>query len=411
MIASAGVLVLGIVGFYLILIPISSHEIAESLQANQLRVVKHLERYKTYPDLFPLVEVKEVRALKPPVLSDTTIYDAVEGEAEVFKQLVTYEKINGKIYRISVRSMALEKNDIYMTIFFSVVAMLALLLLILFWLNKRIAYDIWEIFYQNLKTIKSFSIKDNKPVRLKESGIEEFDELKTVLEQMSQQIIDDYNTLKQFSENAAHEMQTPLSVIRSKLEVLLNDKNLTREQSAAIQIVYQTVIRLSKLNHSLLLLTKIENRQYDSKKLVNLEGTISEILLEFGEIVAMKKLRLHTDLQEIPAIEMDTDLARILIENLLNNAVKYTESGGGIIVKLSKKGFSISNTGREKLKNSDRIFERFVKENQSASSVGLGLSIVKEICLINDFDIAYGFSDGMHVFTVSFLGTDDSETA
>lgn len=401
-IASLGVLVFGIIGLYIILILLSSHEMKESLYSSKDRIVKHLEQHGTYPDLYPLVEVKEVPGIKAAEFNDTILYDAVEAEFEVFRQLITFETIGGKTFQISVRTMVLEKKDIYLTIFLVFAAVLALLLLILYLLNKKTAYDVWGAFYRNLKIIKTFSLQDNKPVRLLESGIQEFDELKAVIEQLSQKLTDDYNNLKQFSENAAHELQTPLSVIRSKLEVLQNNKNLTEEQSGMIQTIYQTVNRLRKLNQSLLLLTKIENRQYHLKESVSLDKMIIDTLDQLEEIISMKNLNLNTDLQSHINIKTDPYLAQMLIENLLSNAVKYTQTGGKIEVKFSESSLRIANSGIARLKNSDRIFDRFVKENQSDSSIGLGLAIAQKICAVNQFRISYDYAGGQHVFTVLF---------
>jgi hypothetical protein len=170
-IASVGVLIVGIIGLYVILILISSHEMKENLLSSKARIVKHLEQHGTYPDLYPTVEVKEVPGIKAAEFNDTILYDAVEAEYEVFRQLTTFETIRGKTFQITVRTMLLEKKDIYLTIFLVITAVLALLLLILYWLNKKTAHDVWGAFYRNLTTIKTFSLQDKKPVRLQESGI------------------------------------------------------------------------------------------------------------------------------------------------------------------------------------------------------------------------------------------------
>lgn len=402
-VTSIVVMIAGIVGLYAILDQIASHEIMERLYSSRARIVKHVEQTGSYPDLYPFIEVKETHFLQPDQTHDTAIYDPVEGEDEMFKQLISYENINGKNYQITTRTMIMEKENIYMTIFLVVVAVFALLLISLYLLNKKTAANILKPFYKNLESISSFSLQDNKPVVLDESGITEFDELKDVLESLSRKVTDDYNNLKQFSENAAHELQTPLSVIRSKLEVLLNDNSLTREQSGLIKTVYQTVIRLSKLNHSLLLLTKIENRQYNAKQEVKPGEVILETLDEFEEVVSMKNISLTTRLDDGVTINTEPYIARIMIENLLSNAVKYSEEGGEIIIDLDKRALTISNTGREKLKNSNRIFGRFVKENPSAPSVGLGLAIVRKICDLNGYAVAYDFIEGKHTFRIDFF--------
>lgn len=105
---------------------------------------------------------------------------------------------------------------------------------------------------------------------------------------MTDKIYNDYVNMKEFTENAAHEMQTPIAVVLSKLELLLQDTNLKEEQEQSILQSTKALGQSSKLNKNLLLLAKIENNQFETTEESNLEEVTKKYLQFFDEFIKEK---------------------------------------------------------------------------------------------------------------------------
>jgi signal transduction histidine kinase len=240
------------------------------------------------------------------------------------------------------------------------------------------------------------------PLTLTNTGISEFDELNAVITALTDKVISDYKTLKQFSEDASHELQTPLSIIRAKVESLLNMHHPTLEQTEIIQSIYSSVERLSKLSRSLVLLTKVENRQFRDIQQINLKESIQHRLFEFQELIQLKKLKVKTQFADDGMIHMSPSLADILINNLISNAINHNLVGGIIEIELFEHEFIICNSGEKQLETPEKIFERFHKQNQASKSIGLGLAIVKKICDTHNMKVSYSFKVDRHCFRLEF---------
>jgi signal transduction histidine kinase len=215
---------------------------------------------------------------------------------------------------------------------------------------------------------------------------------------MTGKIIRDYETLKNFADNASHEMQTPLAVINSKLDLLIQEPNLDNKQVTQLQAMYDAVARLTKLNQSLLLLAKIENNQFTQAETVKLDVLIKEKLLQLEDLINAKHLRMHTDLEPVQA-KLNDYLADILLNNLLSNAIRHNTDNGRIDIRLRSRELMISNTGSFLTFPAAGIFDRFTKGAYSEGT-GLGLAIVKQICDRYNFKIAYSSRNETHSFSI-----------
>ena len=396
LISSAVVLVIGLLAFYFLINHIASLEIIEGLHASEARIVHELEQHKTVLRLYPLIEVEETQKTGPEFVKDTTIFDPIEGKDEVFKELNTFREVNGKNYHITIRALAVEKEDIVMSIFLSITAIFLLLIGVLYLINKRTATTVWKPFYQNLEILKNFSLKENHKIALRNTGITEFDELNAGITRLTEKVVSDYKNLKEFAENASHEIQTPLSVILLNLEEVLQ-QNLPEEELTKIYHTYEAAKRLSVLNQQLLLLTKIENEQFADEKLF-LNRVIQNRLEVFGPLIDSANLRVRFEWQGDFSVEMHEALAETLVNNLLSNAIKHNVEGGTIRVSISGNGFEICNTGKGEPLPQKEIFHRFVK--QDSQGLGLGLAIVKHICDTHKLEVSYTYSEGKHCFTI-----------
>jgi signal transduction histidine kinase len=396
LISSAAVLVVGLVVFYFLINNIASREIIEGLHASEARIVHELGQHKAVSGLYPLIEVERTQRTGSEFVKDTTIFDPIEGEDEVFKELNTFREVNGHNYHITIRALVVEKEDIVTSIFLSITAIFLLLIGVLYFINKRATFTVWRPFYQNLTIIKNFSLKENRGISLRKTDISEFDELNEAVTKLTEKVASDYLSLKEFTENASHEIQTPLSVILLNLEEVLQ-KNLPEEELTKFYQTYEAARRLSMLNSNLLLLTKIENGQFEAENIM-LDDVMRNRLDTFQSLIKSAGLHSTLTIKQNFQVKMHEALAEILMNNLLSNAVKHNGEGGEIRITVTENRLEICNPGISEPLNEKEIFNRFVKK--SSKGLGLGLAIVRRICEVHHLTVSYTFSDGMHCFTV-----------
>ncbi len=390
------------ISLYIILTAIIKEEVTEKLIVNKERIVKQIENGADVTSLYPVLDIEEIfiPAKESLIVKDTTIFDPIENETEPFREVSSIEKINGKIYKITVRQVIVESHEFYNTIGITLAIALIILLIGLILINRIISKRLWQPFYKNLDKLKNFSLENGERIEFKSSNIKEFEELKNTLVKLTDKILSDYKNLKEFSEDASHEIQTPLAIIKSKIETLFNANNLSKEQLETLNAVDDNLNRLSKLNKGLILLTKIENRQFIEKVSVDLNEIILDQISDFSELIELGNLKLSTSLNDKPEVIMDTSLAKLMISNLLSNAIKYTPPEGLINIETNKNEIVFSNSGKSESIDQSKVFKRFYKNESAPNSVGLGLAIVKKICDTNHLIIKYSFQNQTHFFTI-----------
>ena len=229
----------------------------------------------------------------------------------------------------------------------------------------------------------------------------EFKELNQFLEKMTNKALDDYRSLKEFSENASHELQTPLAIIRGKLELLMETR-IDEKQASLIEGIQNAVQKLSAVNQSLILLTKLENQEYPVKEKMNFSHFVKGEIESFRELIEMKSLSLTTKIEPEVYLNLNPVLADILFTNLFTNAIRHNLMNGSIDVTLSSSGLSVKNTGDPPKVATQELFKRFKKDKQSSESTGLGLAIVKQICDLNNFTAGYEYTSGLHELSIRF---------
>jgi signal transduction histidine kinase len=217
---------------------------------------------------------------------------------------------------------------------------------------------------------------------------------------MSLRVTHEYLNLKEFTENASHEMMTPLAVVTTKLDTLIQDETLNAEQLAQITDIYSSINKSSRLNQSLLLLAKLENKLITDEVPINLEVVLSEKMLQFQELMQTKDLSFKPNLQAKQALASKY-LIDILLNNLFSNAIRHNNPGGIIIIELNGGQLSIKNTGAAHSLDEQLIFERFQKGKESQGT-GLGLTLVKNICQHYGYTVRYQYECGWHAFVLSF---------
>jgi len=333
---------------------------------------------------------------------DTVLINPRRRREEPFRQLNFVHPLDSTYYLISLRKNMVESRDLTAGLWRAMGVVAVGLLLVLILSNYFLSKNIWSTLYQTVNTIKNYQLSRNESLQLAPTSIEELNELHRAFNKMAARIESDYRSVKEFSENASHEMQTPLSVIRSKIELLLQQPQLEPELLNHLQAIDRAAGKLSRLNQALLLLAKIENRQFEANEPVDLQEIVENHLNELAEFIQFKQLTIHKKIENPPTIRMHPVLAEVLIKNLLVNALKYSAPPGIIQIDLNPSALTIANSGSPLKISTAQLFQRFKKGNQTADSLGLGLSIVKKICDFYNFDIRYSYQNQLHTFKITF---------
>jgi len=386
-----------------------NEEMDEQLRTEQVHFTKAIQSMDTLEiasNLYQLggMSLKRIPPSinRPPVLYDSLMYDEVEKEMIPFRLIRFSASTKKANYLVVLNDAKMETMDIVNSIFVSLMGVLGFLCILLVLLNSFLSKQVFSPLLKTIAAIKEWNVLDvaltfnHQPTR-----IQELDELNRSLTKMVERIQTDFLRMKAFSANAAHELQTPLSVIRSKLESLLQSNALTNENAQLINQALENTVRLSRLNQTLLLLTKIENRQFDQKQRISFAGVFAKYLENYTELVAQMGLTVRLEKTSDFVYEMSPVLTDVLVSNLLINAIKHNIPGGEVVIQLHENGFEINNTGNIPEVPTEQLFLRFQKGNHSPEHVGLGLALVKEIVDTSQLTITYVYHDNRHVLVVT----------
>jgi two-component system, OmpR family, sensor histidine kinase QseC len=323
-----------------------------------------------------------------------------DDEFEAGRGLITSVSAGDKYYKVLIVESTVEAEDLIKIIFGITAGVILLLFITLFITNRLLLNRLWQPFYDLLKELRLFNVTDNKDIPLEKTNIDEFEELNQAIISMSTRVKSDYKELKTFTENASHELLTPIAVINSKLDTLIQTDSFSQQQSKLLNDLYSSVSKLTRLNQSLLLLVKIENRLLDGNERIDLKLHIEELLMQFEEIFLDKELKVSSDLGQKELVTSPY-LIDILLNNLLGNAIRHNYKGGSINIKLTAQSLVIQNTGDNTPLPDSHIFTRFHKSTESEGS-GLGLTISRQICENLKFTLNYHYDTPYHTFTVGF---------
>jgi len=348
----------------------------------------------------PATHVQKIEKVPETVtFSDTLLYNEREQEYEAYRQISAVKTIGGQTYRIVIHQSKIESEDMLATLALAALLGMFLLWIVMLAVNRNVAKSVWQPFFANLRTIEQFSVTRQKPLQLTNTGISEFDRLNEVVTRLTRQIITDFQNQKQFSEDVSHELQTPLAIISSRLESLLENPELNK-YAGPLNSIYASVRRLSKLNKALILLSKIENNQFASDEQANLKTIVTEKLEEFSELIALKQLSLEKEIAGDFIAPVPPILAEILVNNLLSNSINHNRKGGKIRLEMNRNPMQICKAGNTKIDEPEKLFNRFYKADPSSQSVGLGLAIVKRICDLHHINIEYQYINYFHCFSL-----------
>ncbi|MCX6238608.1 MAG: HAMP domain-containing sensor histidine kinase [Bacteroidia bacterium] len=392
--------------FYFALDRVIDHNIKGILKSRKTNIILYLQHNKTDSILLGspdrTIFIRQIAKTEDhSFISDTLAYDEREKELIPFRKMVFSTSVDNNYFEVTILQSLLESEDLQGIIFYFMAILFSLIFLALFFLNRWLSDKAWRPFFKSLSLLKSWKISENRQISFDQTGISEFDQLNRTLEEMIQKMQTDFVNLKEFTENASHEIQTPLAIIKSKLELLLNDNELSGLQHKQLHDAFESVIRMSKLNEALLLLSKIENRQFIEKCDIDFCMLIHSRLEYLEELFALKQIEISVQLNVPVIISIHPMLADILINNLLNNTLKHNFNHGKIIISSGINEITFSNTGKPLTIDPSKLFRRFVKNNNSEESTGLGLAIADEICRANHLRLNYTYLNDLHSFILS----------
>lgn len=333
---------------------------------------------------------------------DHSYYDALNKDNEPFRVLNSPIKIEDKWFTFSAKINMVEKENLIGSTVFLFISLLILLIIGFFIITKIISKKLWQPFYAALDKMEQFEIDKSTSGKLIESTTEEFNRLNNAIDSLIHKNSSIYQSQREFIENAAHELQTPIAIFKGKLENILQRKDLNSEQFKLIDDLNNTTSRLVKLNKNLLVLSKIESNSYSEKQIINISEIINNQIAFFSEQAKSKEIDIKIDTHQEVVVTANPFLVEILINNLFINTINHNINGGQINVTITSKGILFSNTGALLPLKTEKMFERFSKSNPSSKGNGLGLSIIKKIVDANNWSIEYSLKDRFHIFEVIF---------
>mgnify|MGYP000269967817 CR=1 FL=1 len=399
--AASAVSVIAGVSLYFLITSIIREETIDTLAVNCLRIEKQISNNDTVYEQTPITEIKKIKSL-PKIeyrINDTIIFDEIEDEQTHFTEFTLFKRINAENFAITCRSKSIENIDVFWAVVKSFAGLLILIFGLLYVLNKRSHKKLWAVFYKNLETVKSFNIKNGDQLGLYFSTIDEFNELNIVLNNLTEQINKDFSTLKKFTENASHELQTPLSIIRNNTELLMQS-NLDEAIAGQIEKIYNTANRMSHTVEALLFLAKIDNNQFKELTQTNFNSVITNQVAIYKEIFGEEFVFEYKE-DRVFTHKMNLHLAEVMVKNLLENSFKHKTDLGKVSINISSNKIIFSNPGSAPETEIHNFFNRFTKANETSASPGLGLAIVNDICKVSGLTISGAYENGNYKFIIT----------
>ncbi|APU95402.1 two-component sensor histidine kinase [Sphingobacterium sp. B29] len=401
--------------FYLFMLEVIHDNIDEELENQKRLIIQELSSNPTVaPDLefginnYKVRQISEEQALKMQnVYKDTMLYmqddDDPEPELEPVRMLTTAFEHHGHYYELSIINSMIEESDLIKNLFYSVVILFVLLVISIVSINKVVIERLWGPLYTFLDQLTRFRLGKTKEKPTMDTQIQEFKDLQLAVATLIRHNEESYEQQKQFIGNASHELQTPLAIMINKLEIMAETEGMNQEQSETVAAVLATAERLVRLNKSLLLLSKIENKQFLHNEDLSFNTLVLNIVAEFEAITEFKQVKINVVQEDQLTVQMDGALANIVVSNLLRNALFHNRLGGEVNIHITNKRLTVSNTSTHAALDANLVFSRFYKSDAASKGTGLGLAIVQAICHLYGFAIVYHYENNQHSFQLNMF--------
>lgn len=334
------------------------------------------------------------------VFYDATVYIELEDEDEPVRVMCTaFRMPDGQYYELKLMISILERDDMVEAMLWYLGALFLLFLICTSIGIQLVLKGVFRPLHRLLDWLHCIQLGKEVPPLDNPTKIREFRQLSDAALDMGNRSYKAYEEQKQFIENASHELQTPLAIVRGKVELLAESEGMTEQQMEQLDEIYATLGRAVKLNKSLLLLSRIENGQYTEMEDVSVDEILDELLPDLMDIYEHKQVRLIRKREEQPfIIRCNHSLAQILVSNLVKNSLLHNREGGELQVLTTPTSLVIKNTGDVPL-DGEKLFRRFYHGmDGKKDSTGLGLAIARSIALSSLLKLTYEWQNGMHAF-------------
>lgn len=331
--------------------------------------------------------------------SDTLLYDRTEQEDEPFRKLTFVKSAEGHHHRFTLLASLVNTEELLMGILFNVVLLIAVVLVTVLVIERTLLRRLWAPFHEALERIRSYRADGHVSGRFSTTPVREFQELQRSLDDLMRVNSEQYALQKEFTDNAAHELHTPIAIAHAKLEELLMLPGLTAEQAALLGPAVESLDRLSAVNKGLLLLARIDNQSVAQVAAVSIAEVVQHVLAEQEAVIEFRKLRVELQEAETLAWRMNPDLAHVLVGNLLRNAIGHNTDGGWLCIWCGDGKLVLENSGAPLKRASEELMARFA--HSGGTGTGLGLAIVHRIALRYGLHMSYSESNGTHRVVVS----------
>jgi two-component system sensor histidine kinase ArlS len=328
--------------------------------------------------------------------------DSLENEEEIYRVLLSPVRIENKSYTLLVRMNVIESENLVKSIVIVFTSLIAVMLAGLIFITRKLSKKLWKPFYDSLVQIEAFEIDKTNVPKWQSTNIEEFARLNVALDKLIERNLIIYKSQREFIENAAHELQTPLAAFKAKLDSLMQVHSITYEQANIIEDLMDAANRLTKLNKNLLLLSKLHKGLLPATENIVLKEAVKKHIDFYSSQAEIKNIILTSQINSEVILQANLPLFDSMLSNLMLNAISHNHENGTVFVRLEKNKLIIHNTGKPKSLDAGTIFERFSKTGTSFTGNGLGLAIVSKIANLNHWKISYSWQNNMHCFEVNF---------
>jgi signal transduction histidine kinase len=338
----------------------------------------------------------------PERFRDRLMYNALTDEQQRYRQVSETVQFQGRRYRLEVRTSVLDDGDLLVGITVAGAILLLVLLGGILIIQHVLTRRYWRPFYHTLAVLQQYQLDQHHAPVLAPTAIPEFKALNAALTRVLSKHQRLYHRQREFAENAAHELQTPLAILRTKLDSLVQAPGLTEEQAGHIEPLLAVTQRLTHLCRSLLLLVHLDQQLFFPTETVDLAATLRTQLDQLREQMDAADLTLKTDLAPQVLVAVNRSLLDILVSNLVVNAIRHNRPDGVVRVTLTPQLLTVENTGRPQALPADQLFARFrANPGRPPGSVGLGLPIARQICETSGFLLSYHYEEpGWHSMRV-----------
>ena len=340
-----------------------------------------LEENRNYGiNQFRILPTSDSEGLDKNHFSREFMYMPYDEEDEPYRVLKTgfYSK-DGTPYSLEIRTSTVEEDDYSINLGIALTVLYLVIVLSILVVNYYVMSRAWKPFQEILANLSRYRFGHSKSFEPIPTKVKELEELNGQIVNMISRNEEVFAGQKRFLENASHELQTPLAITISKLELLMQEGALDESQLVRVSEAKQSLHRMVALNKSLLMLSRIDNNQYSEMQEVNFNEVLRNLLHDMEDIIDYKGIEVELNEQGNFETEFNADLAQIMLSNLIRNAIKYNSSPGRIWIQITDSTIDIANSSNSGALNPAYIFERFHKGSQDNNSNGLGLSIVQSI--------------------------------